>query len=209
MSFQGISCNAAIAFLKERFGLDYRAAESDVPVFAAPAAESVEPFPTEVLPTPLRRLVEEGAQAMPCPPDFIGVHLLTLAGAAIGTSREIEVKRGWREGDRIFSGVVADPGSKESPALSLAATAYYRRQKSLTAEYKQARAEYEIELAQYEIDLAVWKKNTAKGVAASERETNTTRRTPSHKSIPPIAPPRRWPICMKKIPGAWCISMIS
>ena len=170
MSLQGISRSAAIAVLKERFGIDYGAAELDAPVFAAPAAASVEPFPTEVLPTPFRRLVEEGAQAMHCPPDFIGVHLLTLAGAAIGASREIEVKRGWREGARIFSGVVAEPGSKKSPALWLAATAYYRRHKQLTAEYKREKAKYNTELAQYEIDLAVWKKNAAKGAADAEEK---------------------------------------
>jgi hypothetical protein len=31
----------------------------------------------------------------------------------------LQVKPGWREGPRLFTAVVADPGSKKSPALAL------------------------------------------------------------------------------------------
>src|SRR5262245_49048362 len=56
ISLKGISYSAAIAFLKQRFGVDYTP-ESDPPVFTGSPVESVEPFPTEVLPAPLRRLI--------------------------------------------------------------------------------------------------------------------------------------------------------
>jgi hypothetical protein len=79
------------------------------------------PFPVEVLPPPLARFVQEVADALPCPPDFVAVPMLALLGCAIGTSRVLRVKPGWLEGPRIFTAVVADTGTKKSPALKLAA----------------------------------------------------------------------------------------
>src|SRR5512132_913772 len=79
------------------------------------------PFPVEVLPPPLARFVQEVADALPCPPDFVAVPMLALLGCAIGTSRVLRVKRSWLEGPRIFTAVVADTGTKKSPALKLAA----------------------------------------------------------------------------------------
>jgi hypothetical protein len=120
-------------------------------------SDCVEPFPVEVLPAPLARLVTEGAAALPCPPDFLGVLMLPLLGAAIGTSRVLEVKPGWREGPRIYAAIVAEPGSKKSPALDLVATPYRRRQRTLHTAYLHDRARYQQELAQYDRDLADWK----------------------------------------------------
>ena len=109
----------------------------------------------------------------------------------------------------IFSGVVAEPGSKKSPALLLAATAYYRRQKHLTAEYKQARAEYDIELAQYEIDLAVWKKNAAKGVAASEEKPPPPEEPRLSQVYTTDSTTEALADLHEKNPRASCISMMS
>jgi hypothetical protein len=89
------------------------------------------PFPVEVLPQPLARLVREVAKALPCPPDFMAVPMLALLGCAIGTSRVLRVKPGWLEGARIFAAVVAEPGTKKSPALKLAAWPFYERQRTL------------------------------------------------------------------------------
>jgi hypothetical protein len=100
----------------------------------------VEPFPVEVLPTPLARLVTEGAAALPCPPNFLGVLMLPPLGAAIGTSRVLEVKPEWHEGPRLYAAVVAAPGGKKGPALELVAAPYRRRQRTLRAAYLHDRA---------------------------------------------------------------------
>lgn len=123
----------------------------------ASPSERVEPFPVGVLPTPLARLVTEGAAALPCPVDFLGVLMLSLLGAAIGTSRVLEVKSGWHEGPRIYAAVVAEPGSKKSPALDLVTTPYRRRQRTLHAAYLDDQARYQQELARYDRDLTDWK----------------------------------------------------
>jgi uncharacterized protein DUF3987 len=47
------------------------------------------------------------------------VPMLAVLGAAVGTSRVLQVKPGWHEEPRLFTAVIADPGSKKSPALAL------------------------------------------------------------------------------------------
>jgi Protein of unknown function (DUF3987) len=82
--------------------------------------EAVCPFPVDVLPPPLATFVHEAAAALPCPMDFVGVPMLAFLGAAIGTRRVIEVKPGWYEAPVLWTAVVADLGSKKSPALGYA-----------------------------------------------------------------------------------------
>jgi hypothetical protein len=96
------------------------------------------PFPVEVLPQPLARFVQKVADALPCPHDFVGVPMLALLGCAIGTSRVLRVKPGWLEGPRLFVAVVADTGTKKSPALRFVAQPFYERQQTLLQHYLNA-----------------------------------------------------------------------
>ena len=108
------------------------------PATAEPHAPAL-PFPVEVFPSPLRRFIREVAEALPCPADFVGVPLLAVLGAAIGTSRVLQVKPGWPEGPRLFTAVVADPGRKKSPALALVMQPVRERQQRLQAAAEHAR----------------------------------------------------------------------
>jgi hypothetical protein len=123
----------------------------------APVDDPVLPFPVEVLPAPLAALVKEGAAALPCPLDFIAVPMLAVLGVAIGTSRGLEIKPRWVEGPRINSAVVADPGSKKSPALALAMAPLYARQEQYQQTFADAKRAYEAKQADYEIQEATWR----------------------------------------------------
>lgn len=128
--------------------------------------DQVEPFPVEVLPAALAQFVREAAEAIPCPPDFIGLPLLVLAGAVIGTSRTLEIKSGWREGPRLYGVIVAEPGSAKSPALDLVATPIYERQRMLATAFEEAEAEHKAEMARYEVEARAWEdraRSAAKG----------------------------------------------
>ncbi len=113
-------------------------------------AESAEAFPIEALPLALRAFVNEGALSLVCPPDFLAVPLLVLAGATLGGGMELEVKPGWREGPNLYAAVVGDPGSKKSPALDQAARPVYRVQKKLKHEYDEAYTAFEDEAATWD-----------------------------------------------------------
>lgn len=117
----------------------------------------VEPFPVEALPGCFARFVEEGASALGCPPEFIAIPLLVLAGTAIGTTKCIELKPSWREGTQLYAAIVATPGSKKSPALSLAMAPLTERQKVLKSDYDRMKEEYEVSLAKWEEEREFYK----------------------------------------------------
>lgn len=126
-----------------------RAAPGGSPEAVGDLLDAVPLFPLEALPLPFRRLVEEVAAAMPCPPDFPATPLLVAAGAAIGDALELRLKDGWREGPNLYGAIVGDPGSKKTPAQELAVRALHRIQ----GKYDRAYAE---ELAEFERESALW-----------------------------------------------------
>jgi hypothetical protein len=137
--------------------------------------ETPAPFPIEVLPPALRTFVEAAAAALPCPADFLAVPMLGVLGAAIGTTRMVEIKAGWRESARLWTAVISEPGSKKSPALDKVVHPLYAIQHDLGEEYDAAKRDYEAELATYEVELAAWKGNKD--------------RTADNKPAKPEAPP--------------------
>lgn len=130
--------------------------------------DEVMPFPMEILPLKLRRFVEEGARALPCPPDFLGLPLLAAVGTAVGASRVLRLKSDWTERPCIFGAIVGDPGSKKSPALKLAMKFIWERQKHLKKEYAKKKKKYELELAEYEQQRDQWKRNLKAGNASPQ-----------------------------------------
>jgi hypothetical protein len=104
--------------------------------------EPAAPFPLDVLPPALRRLVVEGAAALPCPADFIAIPLLTAAGVAIGDAIELELKSGWREAANLYTATVGDPGSKKTPSQKLALNPLHRIQQRLAGDFSDEKRRY-------------------------------------------------------------------
>jgi len=121
-----------------------------------PRIESVRPFPLQVFPAPLARYVKDVADSMPAPTDFAGIFGLGVASAAIGTSRELEIKPGWREAPSAYLGAVGETGDKKSPTLKRVCQPLYARQEVLYTRYQQALADYERALEQYTVQLRLW-----------------------------------------------------
>ena len=119
------------------------------------------PFPVGALPQSCRRFVSEAAVSLGCAPDLVAVPLLGLLSAAIGSSRQIELKRGWKESAALFAVVVAEPGDKKTPAQKAALAPLWQAQKKLKKEYQE---EYEV----YEEELRHWE--AERKVAAKEGE---------------------------------------
>jgi hypothetical protein len=75
------------------------------------------PFPVDVFPAALQTYCRELAEATLAPLDFVGLSMLVTAGAAIGQSVNIRVKRGWNEAPLLFGILVAQPGKTKSPVI--------------------------------------------------------------------------------------------
>ena len=114
--------------------------------------DSVDPFPTEVLPDPLKKFVEETASMLPCPVDFVAVPMLTALGAAVGTRRIVEMKSDWQESARIWAACVGRTGTHKSPALEKAIYPLTQKQQWLKKEHEHAEQEYLEDLERYETD---------------------------------------------------------
>jgi len=137
---------------------------------ALPSAAPVLPFPTEVFPDAIAALIREGAQALPCPEDFLGVPMVAVLSAAIGNARAIELMPGWRERTRVFGAVVAEPGSLKSPALDLVLQPVYAHQERLKDAYKEAKKAYEQALLEYERAMGAWKRDKKAGAPSDKPE---------------------------------------
>ncbi len=126
------------------------------------------PFPVEVLTPTMKRIVEEAAASIGCPPEFIGLPMLATLGAAIGNTHMVRMKKGWTEGAALNVAVIADPGEKKTPAFNAAIVPAWKRQAELRREFQNKVRRYQADLREWE---AAKKKATASGKVAPEPPT--------------------------------------
>jgi hypothetical protein len=147
---------------------------------------AVEPFPVEVLPGVLADFVRAGAEALGCPPDYLAVPMLVLAGAAIGTARCVEAKESWRELPSLFACIVGGPGSGKSPALKVVAAPVERRQRELQARYERERKGYEAGLRRRKAAKKTQEKSRAPSDTSGASDTSRAGESrPGHRDADP------------------------
>lgn len=80
----------------------------------------VMPLLREMVPEPFRPWVFDIAHRMQCPPDFIMVAAIVMAGSVIGAGCGIRPKRrdDWLVVPNLWGGIVARPGMLKSPSLA-------------------------------------------------------------------------------------------
>jgi len=97
-----------------------------------------EPFPVDVLPGPAALMVNEGADAIGCPPDFLALPVLAVAAGTIGRSVSLMLKSGYFAGSAVYGACVGPPSDGKTPALKAVAAAVRRIDELLIAEHDQA-----------------------------------------------------------------------
>ncbi|HSI34579.1 MAG: YfjI family protein [Phycisphaerae bacterium] len=102
-------------------------------------------FPTTLLPEPLRSFVDQAAAAIGCDRSYLAMPVLAAAGAAIGNTRRIRLKRDWQEPPVIWAAVVGDSGTQKTPAFEMALRPLFRRQARLMTEHRECVSAYEAE----------------------------------------------------------------
>lgn len=95
------------------------------------------PFPVDVFPPSLAELCRLGAVAMQCPVDYLASAAVGLAGAAIGLSVNVAVKRGWVESPNLYVATVGPPGTRKSPAYRLLSRVFFAIDRDLQDMYRQ------------------------------------------------------------------------
>jgi len=147
-------------------------AESIEPWRPEPATKPLawQPYPTEVLPQPFRQFVEVTAEACVCDAAYVGLPLIVAAAAAIGTTRVLELKPGWRAPSILWGAIVAESGSLKSPTLEAALQWTVQRQIKLLAAYEESRAQFDAAWLTYEKAVAEWKRSKAGGLPPAKPE---------------------------------------
>lgn len=110
------------------------------------------PFPVDAIPASCRQLVHEAEEALGCAPELVVLPMLAVLSSAIGTSRVVEVKGGWREWAALFVAVVASPGAMKTPAAKVAKKPAFERQRKLGREYAEDKEDWKREVREWEVE---------------------------------------------------------
>jgi hypothetical protein len=121
--------------------------ENGWPLLRLDPIPEVLPFPTSVLPDPVARLVSEGAEAIGCPEDFLGLSALVVAAGAIGQSANLEMKEGYLITPALYAGCVGPPSDGKTSAIKIVAAPLRRIDEELAGEYAETLAKWEEEAA--------------------------------------------------------------
>ena len=118
-----------------------------------------QPYPTHVLPEPLRGFVTSGAESIGCDASYLALPLLTAVGAAIGTTRRLVLKRDWTVCPILWCAIVGESGTSKTPAFQLVMRHLEERQHDLRIRHLEAEERHEADVMRYERDLAQWKRS--------------------------------------------------
>ncbi|MFS0754472.1 YfjI family protein [Noviherbaspirillum sp. 1P10PC] len=85
--------------------------------------QPVVPLSVALLPRRLADFVFDEASRMPCSPDYIAAALITALGSIIGARTAVKPKAlddGWLVVPNLWGGIVGEPSTKKTPAISVA-----------------------------------------------------------------------------------------
>jgi len=121
-------------------------------------AAAFKPFPVDVLPEPVRGFVAAGAKAIGCDPSYLALPLITAIASAIGTTRRLELKRGWTAPAIVWGAIVGESGTAKTPAFKLVMRPIHERQRKALERHDEAMKQYEADLARWEKESTAWKR---------------------------------------------------
>jgi len=125
-----------------------------------PESANPQPFPTGILPQPLKDFVCRTSDALGVDPAFIALPSFAALGAAIGNSRHVKLKRSWCEPPIFWCVAIGVSGSGKSPAFNAALKPLQELQTLEFQRYDELLELYEGEIEQFEYDLKRWEKTT-------------------------------------------------
>ncbi|MDQ0417901.1 hypothetical protein J2Z48_002085 [Croceifilum oryzae] len=134
--------------------------EVEIEAIPLPKLPNVNSFPTDIFPSPIATFLNAASTSLGLPADYVGIHMLTFLGTAVGSSRMIELKPGYRQQPNLYTCIIADTGTGKSPAQESAFSPILESQHKYHEIYQQKMKEYEVAFRQYQAKLSVWKKNS-------------------------------------------------
>ena len=124
------------------------------------------PFnPQEMLPQSLAPFVEDVAERMQCPVDYVGISLMIACGSLLGSKIGVRPKQfdPWHEVPNLWGIIIGASGVKKTPAIEAAISPLREVQRLADEQYEQGMDQYRFDKLQFESRLAAKKKAYAKG----------------------------------------------
>src|SRR5262249_17356488 len=117
----------------------------------------VEPFSSDFLPDALAPWVEDIANRLGCPPDYVAVAALTSLGSLVGRRIGIKPQRktDWAEIPNLWGCIVGRPGMLKSPAMMEALKPLHHLEIEAAKIYDDAFATHMAALAEFKIEKSV------------------------------------------------------
>jgi hypothetical protein len=137
------------------------------------------PFPLDVLPEPLAKLIRNAAAVIQCPIDYLAAPALGLAGGAIGLSVVLRINTTWTERADLAVATVGPPGGRKSPPLKLLAAPLHEIDDEL-------REKFRLAVQRYEQELEAWTEAKAAAKASAKKGDKADAKDPGPR---PVAPP--------------------
>jgi uncharacterized protein DUF3987 len=131
---------------------------------------SVDPFSSEFLPDALAPWVDDIADRLQCPPDYVAVTALTALGAVIGRRMGVkpQTKTDWVEIPNVWGGYIGRPGMLKSPAMGEALKPIHRLEAEAAKENEIAHQAYAAGLDAYKLRTQVNKMLVREKLKASK-----------------------------------------
>ena len=128
------------------------------------------PFPTHLLPLPVRDFVVRCSDAIGCDPAFVALPALAAAASAIGNTRRVRLKQGWSEPAIIWAVPIAISGKQKTPAFGVILRVIDELQRRSLQEHAEAMKRHEAKLDAYEVRRRKWIKDGGEGEPPTKPE---------------------------------------
>ena len=133
-------------------------------------------FPVDQLPDVLGSFVMQVATAIGCDPAFVVLPILSVCAAAIGTSRNLMVKRGWFVPSILWTVTIGESGSQKSPPFRIAVQPVKERQAKQAETFASEQVAYLEALSEFKREIKRWEK-TQEGDRPQEPDRPTRPRS--------------------------------
>ena len=133
----------------------------------------VPPFDAAILPDAFRPYVEDAAERMQCPADYLAVPLMVGAAAAVGNIITIAPKgndTGWRVSPSIWGAVVGRPGMMKSPAMDAGLKPLSILESELAEAFATQKRDHSLRVLEYQVAKGKTEKAIKSGAVVRPEE---------------------------------------
>lgn len=102
------------------------------------------PFPTEVFPISVQRIIKATNESLNFPIDFIGASILYAVSVAIGNTFRAEISKGYEQNAVLYIAIIGRPGVNKTAPLKFAVRPIEKIDNQKFQEYQKAKKEYDL-----------------------------------------------------------------